>query len=133
MSELGLSDPQLWEPSVAFHLHPTHRSVSASSSISLPSKADKLTASVYQSMYKYAAKIESPSILSHCCQLIRLRYGRRWVISWTHRLPTLSSGMRCVVNDLLLHSSTGVVQGCDHVTGIEVTGESLVAELTWLW
>lgn len=34
--------------------------------------------------------------------------------------------------DLLLRSSRGVVRGCDHVTGIEVTGESLVAEFTWL-
>lgn len=38
----------------------------------------------------------------------------------------------CVVNYLLLRSSRGVVRGCDHVTGIEVTGESLVAEFTWL-
>lgn len=36
-----------------------------------------------------------------------------------------------VVNDLL-HSSGKMVRGCDHVMEIEVTGESLVAELIWL-
>ncbi|XP_035985652.1 uncharacterized protein LOC118559064 [Fundulus heteroclitus] len=48
MGELGLAEPPAVEPSVAYHLHPNRRSVSASSNISLPGKMDRLTASIYQ-------------------------------------------------------------------------------------
>ncbi|XP_039897551.1 uncharacterized protein LOC120739743 [Simochromis diagramma] len=54
MGELGLTEPPAVEPSVAYHLHPILRVISASSSISLPNKMDRLT--IYQRMYKYAAQ-----------------------------------------------------------------------------
>lgn len=41
---------------MAFHLHPNRHSLSASSTTSLPSKAESLTASIFQRMYKYAAQ-----------------------------------------------------------------------------
>ena len=48
MGELGLAEPPAVEPSVAYHLHPNRRSLSASSGISLPGKMDRLTASTYR-------------------------------------------------------------------------------------
>ncbi|KAI7790222.1 putative GAG protein [Triplophysa rosa] len=56
MGELGLAGPPAVESSVVFHLHPSRRSISASSQISLPGKMDRLTAAVYQRMYKYAGQ-----------------------------------------------------------------------------
>ena len=55
MGELGLAEHPAVEPSVANHLHPNRRSLTASG-ISLPGKMDCLSASTYQRMYKYAAK-----------------------------------------------------------------------------
>lgn len=83
MSELWLREPQLWEPPVAFHLHPNYRSME-------------------EMGHQLDSQAPSPLL-------------------WDEIY---------VANDLLLHSSRGVVRGCDHVTGIEVTGESLVAEFT---
>lgn len=48
--ELGLAEPPAVEPSVAYHLHPNRRFLKH------PSKTDRLTASVFQRMYKYAAQ-----------------------------------------------------------------------------
>ncbi len=56
MRELGLAEPPVVEPAVAYHLHPNCHSLSASTNISLPSKMERLTASIYQRMYKYAAQ-----------------------------------------------------------------------------
>ncbi len=46
MGELGL----------AYHLHPNRHSMSSSSQISLPSKMERLTASIYQRTYKYVGQ-----------------------------------------------------------------------------
>lgn len=56
MGELGLSGPLAVESSVAYYLHPNQHAISASTHISLPSKMDRLTASTYQHVYKYAAQ-----------------------------------------------------------------------------
>ncbi|XP_041840350.1 uncharacterized protein LOC121639256 [Melanotaenia boesemani] len=124
MSELGLAEPPAVEPSVAYHLHPNRRSVSASSSVSLPSKSDRLTASIYQRMYKYAAQsvcsLNAVTLLSAYQAEILEEMGRQ-LDSQTPN-PLLWDEI-CVVNDLLLRSSRGAVQGCGRIMGLAVTGE----------
>lgn len=124
MGELGLAEPPTVEPSVAYHLHPNRRSVSASSSISLPGKIDRLTASIYQRMYKYAGQsvcsLNAVTLLSAYQGEILEEMGRQ-LDSGTPN-PTLWDEI-CVVNDLILRSSRGAVQGCGRVMGLAVSGE----------
>lgn len=124
MSELGLTEPPAVEPSVAHHLHPNRKSISASSSISLPSKSDRLTASIYQRMYKYAAQsvcsLNAVTLLSAYQAEILEEMGRQ--LDSQAPNPILWDEI-CVVNDLLLRSSRGAVQGCGRVMGLAVTGE----------
>lgn len=44
---LGLAEPPVVEPSVAYHLHLNRRSISASSHITLPSKTEHTAAGIY--------------------------------------------------------------------------------------
>ncbi|XP_034564504.1 uncharacterized protein LOC117830473 [Notolabrus celidotus] len=124
MGELGLAEPPKVEPSVAFHLHPDRRSVSASSSISLPGKTERLTASVLQRMYRYAAQ----SVCSLNAQTLLSAYQAEMLEEMGRQLdsgapnPVLWDEI-CVVNDLILRSSRGAVQGCGHVMGLAVAGE----------
>lgn len=108
MGELGLAGPPAVESSVAYHLHPNRRSMSAFSEISLPSKMERLTASIYQRMYKYAGQsvcsLNAVTLLSAYQAEILEEMGRQ-----------LDSGMPnpalwdkiCIVNDLILRSSRG--------------------------
>ncbi|XP_034567334.1 uncharacterized protein LOC117832353 [Notolabrus celidotus] len=123
MGELGLAEPPKVEPSVAFHLHPDRCSVSASSSISLPGKTERLTASVLQRMYRYAAQ----SVCSLNAQTLLSAYQAEMLEEMGRQLdsgapnPVLWDEI-CVVNDLILRSSRGEVQGCGHVMGLAVAG-----------
>ena len=124
MGELGLAEPPAVEPSVAYHLHPNRRSLSASSGISLPGKLDRLTASTYQRMYKYAAQsvcsLNAMTLLSAYQAEILEEMGRQ--LDSGSPNPTLWDEI-CIVNDLVLRSSRGAVQGCGRVMGLAVSGE----------
>ena len=123
MGELGLAEPPAVEPSVAYHLHPNRRSLSASSGISLPGKMDRLTASTYQRMYKYAAQsvcsLNAMTLLSYQAEILE-EMGRQ--LDSGSPNPALWDEI-CNVNDLVLRSSRGAVQGCGRVMGLAVSGE----------
>lgn len=124
MGELGLTEPPAVEPSVAYHLHPNRRAISASSSVSLPNKMDRLTASIYQRTYKYAAQsvcaLNAVTLLSAYQAEILEDMGRQ--LDSGSPNPALWDEI-CVVNDLILRSSRGAVQGCGRVMGLAVSGE----------
>lgn len=124
MEELGLAGPPAVEPSVAYHLHPNRRSISASSQISLPSKMERLTAASFQRMYKYAGQsvcsLNAVTLLSAYLAEILEEMGRQLDSGAPN--PVLWDEI-CVVNDLILRSSRGAVQGCGRVMGLAVSGE----------
>ena len=124
MRELGLAGPPEVEPSVAYHLHPSRRSLSTSSNISLPNKTERLTASVLQRMYRYAAQsvcsLNAMTLLSAYQGEILEEMGRQ--LDSGSPNPALWDEI-CVVNDLILRSSRGAVQGCGRVMGLAVSGE----------
>ncbi|KAK0152765.1 hypothetical protein N1851_005700 [Merluccius polli] len=124
MGELGLAEPPAVEPSVAYHLHPNRHSLSTSSGISLPGKTDRLTASTYQRMYKYAAQsvcsLNAMTLLSAYQAEILEEMGRQ--LDSGSPNPALWDEI-CIVNDLVLRSSRGAVQGCGRVMGLAVSGE----------
>ncbi|KAI5617058.1 hypothetical protein C0J50_23311, partial [Silurus asotus] len=124
MEELGLAGPPAVEPSVAYHLHPNRRSISASSQIALPGKIERLTASIHQRMYKYAAQsvcsLNAVTLLSAYQAEILEEMGRQLDTGVPN--PVLWDEI-CVVNDLILRSSRGAVQGCGRVMGLAVSGE----------
>ncbi|KAK0148792.1 hypothetical protein N1851_010874 [Merluccius polli] len=124
MGELGLAEPPAVEPSVAYHLHPNRRSLSTSSGISLPGKTDRLTASTYQRMYKYAAQ----SVCSLNAMTLLSAYQAEILEEMGCQLDSGSPSPAlwdeiCIVNDLVLRSSRGAVQGCGRVMGLAVSGE----------
>ena len=124
MGELGLAEPPAVEPSVAYHLHPNRRSLSISSGISLPGKMDRLTASTYQRMYIYAAQsvclLNAMTLLSAYQAEILEEMGRQ--LDSGSPNPALWDEI-CNVNDMVLRSSRGAVQGCGRVMGLAVSGE----------
>lgn len=124
MGELGLAEPPAVEPSVALHLHPNQRSLSASSTTSLPNKAERLTASVFQRMYRYGAQsvcsLNATTLLSAYQAEILEEMGQQLDSGAPN--PALWDEI-CVVNDLILRSSRGAVQGCGRVMGLAVSGE----------
>ncbi|GLD48525.1 uncharacterized protein AKAME5_000248800, partial [Lates japonicus] len=112
MGELGLAGPPVVEPSVAYHLHLNHHSLSASSSIVLPSKTERVTASDFQRMYKYAAQ----SVCSLNAMTLLSAYQAEILEEMGWQLDTGSPNLAlwdeiCVVNNLILRSSRGAVQG----------------------
>ncbi|KAK7907218.1 hypothetical protein WMY93_015830 [Mugilogobius chulae] len=124
MKELGLAEPPAVEPSVAFHLHPNRRAISASSSIPLPNKMERVTSSIFQRTYKYAAQaacvLNTVTLLSAYQGEILEDMGQQ-LDSGTPK-PVLWDEI-CVVNDLILRSARGAVQGCGRVMGLAVAGE----------
>lgn len=124
MEELGLAGPPAVEPSVAYHLHPNRRSLSASSSISLPTKAERVTASSFQRIYRYGAQtvcsLNAMTLLSAYQAEILEEMGRQLDTGTPN--PALWDEI-CVVNDLILRSSRGAVQGSGRIMGLAVAGE----------
>ncbi|KAL1254303.1 hypothetical protein QQF64_016532 [Cirrhinus molitorella] len=55
MEELGMSNPPPVELSVAHHLNPNRRAAFSSASASLPGRTERLTASVFQKIYRSSA------------------------------------------------------------------------------
>uniref|UniRef100_A0AAV2K2F4 GAG protein n=1 Tax=Knipowitschia caucasica TaxID=637954 RepID=A0AAV2K2F4_KNICA len=124
MKELGLAEPPAVEPSVAFHLHPNRRSVSASSQVSLPAKSERVTSSILQRMYRYASQsacvLNTVTLLSGYQGELLEEMGQQ--LDSGSPNPVLWEEI-CVVNDLILRSTRGAVQGCGHVMGLAVAGE----------
>lgn len=124
MKELGLAEPPVVESSVAYHLHPNRRAISASSNVSLPNKMERVTSSIFQRMYKYAAQttcvLNTVSLLSAYQGEILEDMGRQLDSGAPN--PILWEEI-CVVNDLILRSARGAVQGCGRVMGLAVAGE----------
>ena len=120
----GLAEPPAVEPSLAYHLPPSRRSISASSHISLPGKTERTAAGVYQRIYKYAAQsvcsLNAVTLLSAYQAEVLEEMGRQLDSGAPN--PVLWDEI-CVVNDLLLRSSRGAVQGCGRVMGLAVAGE----------
>lgn len=124
MKELGLAGPPAVEPSVAYHLHPNRHAISASSTIPLPNKMERVTASIFQRTYKYAAQtvciLNTETLLAGYQGELLEEMGRQ--IDAGTPNPALWNEI-CVVNDLILRSARGAVQGCGHVMGLAVAGE----------
>ncbi|KAI7814144.1 putative GAG protein [Triplophysa rosa] len=124
MGELGLAGPPAIESSVAFHLHPSWRSISASSQISLPGKMDRLIAAIYQRTYKYAGQsvcsLKAVTFLSAYQAEILEEMGRQLDSGAPN--PVLWDKI-CVVNHLILRSPHGAVQGYGRMMGLAVSGE----------
>ncbi len=55
MAALGMSNPPPVELSVASHLHPNRRAALSSSSPSLPERTERLSASLFQKIYRSSA------------------------------------------------------------------------------
>ncbi len=113
MGDLGLAEPPAMEPSVAYHLHLNHRSRSASSNISVPSKTERLTTFIFQRIYKYAAQ----SVCSLNTMTLLSAYQVEILEEMGQQLDSQSPNHAlwdkiCVVNDLIMLSSRGAVQGC---------------------
>lgn len=120
MEELGLSRPPGVEPSLAYHFHPDRRSLRCSS-ISLPNKTERLAASVLQRMYSYTA--QSVCLLNAMTPRTEgkiLEEMGKQLDSGSPKFALLDE--ICVVNDLILRSSRGAVQGCGRVMGLAVSG-----------
>ena len=115
MSDLGLAEPPAVDPSVAYHLHPNRQSISASSHISLPGKMEHVTAGIYQRMYKSAAQSVCSLNAVMLLSAEILEYMGRQLDSVDPN-PALWDEI-CIVNDLLLGSSCGTMQGCSHIMG----------------
>lgn len=124
MRDLGLTEPPVVEPLVAYHLHPNRRAISASSNVPLPSKMERVTSSIFRRTYEYAAQsacvLNTVTLLSAYQGEILEKMGRQ-LDSGTPN-PVLWDEI-CVVNDLLLRSARGAVQGCGRVMGLAVAGE----------
>lgn len=126
IGELGLAGPPAVELSVAYHLHPNRRSLSAASRISLPTKAERVTASTFQRMYRYGAQ----TVCSLNTMTLLSAYQAEILEEMGRQLDTRSSNPAlwdeiCVVNDLILRSSRGAVQGqgSGRIMGLAVVGE----------
>lgn len=125
MGELGLAGPPAVESSVAYYLYPNRYSISASSQISLPSKMERLTTSVYQRMYKYAAQsVCSLNAVHFTVSVSSRNFGGDGATAW-HRSAEPSTLGRNMCgewfNSLLFPLSP--VQGCGRVMGLAMSGE----------
>ncbi|XP_065137013.2 uncharacterized protein [Paramisgurnus dabryanus] len=85
---------------------------------------ERLTAASFQRMYKYAEQsvcsLNAVTLLSAYLAEISEEMGRQLDSGAPN--PVLWDEI-CVVNDLILRSSRGVVQGCGRVMGLAVSGE----------
>lgn len=124
MKELGLSGPPPVEASIAHHLHPNRRTMPAASGVTLPTKADRITASVLQRIYKCAGRaacsLNAVTLLSAYQARILEDLGKQ--IDVDSPDPKLWEEI-CVVQDLLLRSARGAVQATGRTMGLAVAGE----------
>lgn len=124
MEELGLSNPPPVEPSVASHLHPDRRATMSASGPSLPGKMDRLTASMYQKIYRSSAQaVRALNVVT-----LLSAYHAELLVDMGQQLDSGSPNPAvweeiCVTADLILRSSRGAVQGSGRSMGLAVAGE----------
>ncbi|KAJ8333524.1 hypothetical protein SKAU_G00415320 [Synaphobranchus kaupii] len=123
-SDLGVGDPPLVEPAVAYHLHPNRRATLSSAGPSLPGKMERFTASMYQKVYKSASQtiqnLNTESLLAGYQSELLQEMG----LSLDKGVPDPAVWEEiCVVADLILRVSRGAVQGVGRVMGLAVAGE----------
>ena len=124
MEELGLSNPPPVESSVASHLHPDRRAAVPASGLSLPGKMDRLTASMYQKIYRSSAQaVRALNVVT-----LLSAYHAELLVDMGQQLDSGSPNPGvweeiCVTADLILRSSRGAVQGCGRSMGLAVAGE----------
>ena len=124
MEELGLSNPPPVEPPVPSHLHPDCRVAMPASGPSLPGKMDRLTASMYQKIYRSSAQaVRALNVVT-----LFSAYHAKLLVDMGQQLDSGSPNPAvwveiCVTADLILRSSRGAVQGCGRSMGLAVAGE----------
>ncbi|RXN18450.1 transforming isoform X3 [Labeo rohita] len=120
MEELGMSNPPPVELSIAHHLNPNHREPLSS----LPGRTKRLTASVFQKIYRSSAlavrALNATSLLTAYQAELMEEMGRQMDAGSPN--PALWEEM-CVIVDLNLRTSRGAVQSCGRSMGLAVVGE----------
>lgn len=124
MANLGLGAPPPVETSLAFHLHPNRRSMPATATVALPAKADRLTSSILQRMYKCAGR----SVSSLNAVTLLAAYQGNLLEDMGRQIDVDSPDLKlwdeiCVVNDLLLRTARGAVQASGRTMGLAIAGE----------
>ncbi|KAF0046098.1 hypothetical protein F2P81_002627 [Scophthalmus maximus] len=125
---LNLGDMEEEEKTSLFQCNsldpPVHLMLFHHSTATYMSKMERLTASIFQRSYKYAAQpvcsLNAVTLLSAYQAEILEEMGRQ--LDSGSLNPALWDEI-CLVNDLILRSSRGVVQGCGRVMGLSVSGE----------
>lgn len=124
MEELGMSNSPPVELSVAHHLHPNRRTAFSSALASLPGRTDRLTASVFQKIYRSSAlavrALNATSLLTAYQAELMEEMGRQMDAGSPN--PALWEEI-CVIADLNLRTSRGAVQSCGRSMGLAVVGE----------
>ncbi|RXN15610.1 putative GAG protein [Labeo rohita] len=124
MEELGMSNPPPVELSVAHHLNPNRRAAFSSASASLPGRTERLTASVFQKIYRSSAlavrALNATSLLTAYQAELMEEMGRQMDAGSPN--PALWEEI-CVIADLNLRTSRGAVQSCGRSMGLAVVGE----------
>ncbi|KAF7704447.1 hypothetical protein HF521_021519, partial [Silurus meridionalis] len=124
MEALGMYNPPPVELSVASHLHPNRRAALSSSSPSLPGRTERLSASLFQKIYRSSAlavrALNATFMLTTYQAELMEEIGRQ--IDAGSPDSTLWEEI-CVIADLNLRSSRGAVQSCGCSMGLAVVGE----------
>ncbi|XP_073677299.1 uncharacterized protein [Garra rufa] len=123
MEELGMSNPPPVELSVAHHLNPNRKAAFSSASASLPGRTERLTASVFQKIYRSSAlavrALNATSLLTAYQAELMEEMGRQMDAGSPN--PALWEEI-CVIADLNLRTSRGAVQSCGRSMGLAVVG-----------
>ncbi|RXN05998.1 putative GAG protein [Labeo rohita] len=124
MEELGMSNPPPVELSVAHHLNPNRRAAFSSASASLPGRTERLTASVFQKIYRSSAlavrALNATSLLAAYQAELMEEMGRQMDAGSPNPAPWEEI---CIIADLNLRTSRGAVQSCGRSMGLAVVGE----------
>ncbi|KAL0177335.1 hypothetical protein M9458_026229, partial [Cirrhinus mrigala] len=124
MEELGMSNPPPVELSIAHHLNPNRRAAFSSASASLPGRTERLTALVFQKIYRSSAlavrALNATSLLTAYQAELMEEMGRQMDAGSPN--PALWEEI-CVIADLNLRTSRGAVQSCGRSMGLAVVGE----------
>ncbi|KAI5629051.1 hypothetical protein C0J50_8203, partial [Silurus asotus] len=125
MEALGMCNPPPpLELSVASHLHPNRRAALSSSSPSLPGRTERLSASLFQKIYRSSAlavrALNATSMLTAYQAELMEEMGKQ--IDAGSPVSALWEEI-CVIADLNLRSSREAVQSCGRSMGLALVGE----------